>query len=259
MYLPSIQVTRSIFAMISAGTEKTTEVIMEPIGPYEGRLKDEFRIPSRSFDAHHRYTPQVSTFMANLKKLRLAVEDKHSGQPYLPKDKMAKVLAQASNLEYLFLETCSENSKGIFRLTLGGCQFPHLRVLVLKDTGMDGADLLSFFKDAAKLKHLVLEDCMVELSLAEQFLATIKACTQLETLYLDCCFWANRYFDCVHYPQCRCLHYADHYYDRDVERFVFGNGPNPFSMEAIHNGKHQPRAPSSITRTAEKYYKMFFC
>ena len=248
----SSRIAQSFFAIIPAGTKKIKEVMMQTPGPNGGV----FRMPIEGFASPVRYTFQVSTFMASLLKLRLDIDDVSKEKEPLHKRTMAKFLSQARNLEYLFLGTSESCDNGMFRFTLGCCQFPRLRILVLQNTGMDGADLEPFFKGAPKLKRLVLEGCITTGSLAEELLELIRAVTTLKALHMNCVFqrlgsvWGQK----------ESFHYWD--YHGDVENYLLHDGPNPFSAQQLERYASDCRRKCFKNcpepRKAEEYYSTYF-
>ena len=248
----SLGIAQSFFAIIPAGTKKIKEVMMQTPGPDGGV----FRMPMESFALPAGYTFQVSTFMANLVKLRLDIDDASKEKESLRKGVTAKFLSQARNLQHLFLGTSESCDNGMFRFTLGCCRFPRLRILVLQNTGMDGVDLEPFFKGAPKLKRLVLEGCITTVFVAEQLLELIRAVTTLEALHMNCVFrdLGNPW------DQEESFQYWD--YNGDVEKYVLHDGPNPFSAQQLKRYISDSRKKSSKNRPqprkAEEYYDTYF-
>ena len=248
----SPRIAQSFFAIIPAGTRKIKEVMMQTPGPNGGV----FRMPIENFAPPARYTFQVSTFMANLVKLRLDIDDVSKEKESLRQGTMAKFLSQARNLENLFLATTESCDKGMFRFTLGCCRFPRLRILVLKNTGIDGVDLEPFLKGAPRLKRLVLEGCITTGFLAEQLLEQIRAATALEALHMNCVF---RDLGDV-WDQEASLHYWD--YHGEVEKYLLHDGPNPFSVQQLERYVSDCRRKRIKNRPeprkAEEYYDRYF-
>jgi len=222
----SPDIARAIFTIPPAGTRKIKELVMEPTHLYEGF----FKIPIERFDEPSCFTFQVSVFMANLIKLRLDIDEmsQHGGRIVQEKGSLVRFLAQAVNLEYLALRFRHASSDKLFRFTLGGCQFPKLRILVLERVGVICNELLSFLANSPRLKHLVLERCWLNGYPWIDFLNQIKASGDLEALHIGRCSEGFRIPD---YHRDRWHYFRD--LDRDLQDFLLHDGPNPFGQDKM--------------------------
>lgn len=241
---------RVLLALIPAGTGKIKEIVMDPLDSRDYI----FQIPFRSLESLSQHTPQVATFMASLTKLRLNID---IGGP------MTRFFTQTRNLRCLLLETdCSSNNT--FKSCLEGCQFPELRILILKKTSMAGADLQSIFGSVPKLKYIVLEGlAMKGEEEGQDLLEQIKIYTALETAHIGCIFC----YDFVlvqnpspHWEEPAPLEYRD--LNGDVAEYLLRDGPNPFSGEELDRYRKSamwhPQYHRLPMDMAEQYYQWYF-
>ena len=211
-----------------------------------------FRVSHETFGRLERHMSQVSAFLANLVKLRLALQQFRKGQtnPTAPRA-IARFLSQAQNLECLYLEAFSYRDEvhpfGRHILQdLGVCRLPKLRVLILRHSEIFGDELLPLLETLPGLKHLVLESCDLKEYFWKDLLEKIKMQHHLETLHL--CYIANTAVSSFRY-----VDYCD-----EVKRFLVGDGPNPFSVEHLAKFRHKITIDHLDLSFANECYERYF-
>lgn len=254
----SSDVARAMFSIPPAGTRKIRELVMEPAGSSDGF----FMVPLERFDEPSCFTFQVSVLMANLIKLRLDVDElPHHGDRSMQQNRiLVRFLAQGKNLECLALNFRTSNGDTMFCRTLGGCQFPKLRILVLERAGMMGDELLPFIANSPRLKHLVLERCWLKGYRWTDLLVGIKAFGSLEALHFSHCYGG---FGGPDWEDWGTWHYFVDL-DKDVQNFLLRDGPNPFSLDKMaaylaqyHNTRLRMRN-ADPPKFAQAYYHKYF-
>lgn len=233
----SPDIARAMFSIAPAGVHKIKELVMEPTDSSDGF----FKIPIKRFRDPSCLNPQNSDLMANLRKLRLDIDEVCQGVDQ-HMEVLVNFLRQANKLECLalcFRGSCRED---LFRLALSGFSFPKLRVLVLEGLGISGDEILSTVAKTPGLKHLVLERCWLNGYRCYEFLDRIKAFGTLTELHI-----------------CRCYqdlgrpswHRDDwHYYrnfDKDLQNFLLHDGPNPLGVDKL--AEYEAEAADSPTMT----------
>lgn len=202
--------------------------------------------------------------MANLKKLRLEVDEKYCTRPILHiatlpehakyEGVMARFLTQAQNLEYLFLDMPCMDTNGLSDQTLRTCRLPMLRLILLRGTCMLRDELITFVRGSPALEHLVIENCRLGNYLWKDLIALIK--TLLKSLHMTPLFggFADLYSSPTVY------FYEDS--RGDVEKYLLHDGPNPFSDEALSRCLDRPRENEfwnpPVTCKAMEYYERYF-
>ena len=259
----SPNIMRCISKILSARATSVKELIMEPINSNHSWLTHYFTIDGEGLQKLSRGTSQASGFMANLSKLRLAVHEHRYVRNLSRTGIIAEVLSQAQNLECLFLEKHwyddwmdADQGQSVFRLMLGGCRLPKLRVLVLKDTHLVGDELLSFLRDSPEMSHLVLEICKLRAYLWKTLVDRIKTETKLRTVHMN---ELSGGFGVTGLMK-KWLTYVD--YDGEVEKYLLSWGPNPFSIKSLIHYDHDYSCGVFETypqpRKAQEYYDLYF-
>ena len=251
------ELTPCLFTTISASSVKMKELIMEPTGTQFHR----FRMAVHTLCLLACQMPPMTIFMSNLTKLRLEIDQRDNNRPHTFRTGIvARHLSHARNLECLFLEINryryvhdSRPAPSTLHLTLGGCEFPELRTLVLAGHKIVGDEVLPLLASSSGLKHLVLESCQLEGYLWKHLVEKIKARTQLEALHMNILTGGFEVVGEWH-------HYAD--YHGEVGNYLFRDGPNPFSINAMaryidewYFSKYRDHPPPS---KAEEYYNKHF-
>ena len=260
----SPNIMRCISGILSARATNVKELIMEPrnSGPTSW-LTHYFTIDGEGLRKLTKGTSQASGFLANLSKLRLAVHEHRFVGNLSRTGIIAEVLSQAQNLECLFLEKHfyddwmdADQGQSVFRLMLGGCDLPKLRVLVLEDTNLEGDELLSFLRNSPGMSHLVLETCKLKAYLWKTLIDRIKNETKLRTLHMNELSGGFEVAGLIKKWQT----YVD--YDGEVEKYLLSCGPNPFSFKTLIHYDHDYSCGVFETypqpRKAQEYYDLYF-
>lgn len=243
-------------ALLSEPNAKIQVLILEP----SSTLGTSFSLPVIFFSRKpESMMDSMSAFLGNLTKLRLTIDQWFDGRTReLSSGAIAKQLALACNLEYLYLELLRPAvERSTFTNTLGGCHFPKLRVLIVRGTGMADDGLVTLFHHSPELKHFVLEFCYLDGYLWKDVLREIKDSTNLESLHMN--GLRGGFEEAAGFGP-----FAT-YYDTDgyVDEFMFRDGPNPFSLEQLRlydpEWWHKEQEGALLmSRKALEYYNMYF-
>ena len=254
----SADLSDALATIISNSNPNMKEIIMERSNTGYGR----FSMGVGSLLALDHLTPHMTNFMANLTKLRFNMDQIYDGQMVVFSGGLvARQLVHAQNLEHLFLEMgylnygmFSRTTASEFHVVLGGCHYPKLQTFVLINCNVHGDEALKFIRKSPWLKHLVLYVCRLKAYLWRHFLEDIKKYMQLEALHMN--LLSGGFETLSNQPHT----YND--YDGDIEKFLFHDGPNPFTASSLRiyannlvslgNGFLRPP-----NRSAEDYYNMY--
>ena len=260
----SPNIMRCISKILSARATNVKELIMEPRdSSFSSWLTHYFTIDGEGLQQLNTGTPQASGFLANLSKLRLAVHEHRFVGNLSRTGIMAKVISQAQSLECLFLEKHwyedwmdPDQGQSVFRLMLGDCRLPKLRVLVLHDTNLVGDELLSFLSHSPGMSHLVLETCKLKAYRWKTLIERIKTETKLRTLHMNELSGGFKVAGLMKKWQT----YVD--YDGEVEKYLLSCGPNPFAFKSLIHYDHDYSLGVFETypqpRKTQEYYDLYF-
>ena len=248
----SADIERPLVAILSEPDASMKELIMDPVQEGTGC----FKMPIECFFSFGSMKDRMPRFLIGLAKLRLNINEQFAGQPdFFSTGIIADLLSHAQNLKCLYLELHSPGSTpGTFRHTLGGCKFPKLQILVLKEYSLDVNELIEFFSYSPGLKHFIIESCWLIRYLWKDLIEDIKAHTKLEAIHMNVlqqgfeAATGRRGLDC----------YVDE--NGDVENFVLHNGPNPFSVERLgsYTAEWWQDKNRVYPRMPKKYYDRYF-
>ena len=234
-YSPNLNIIA--YMALTASGPKMTELVMDHqngMHPFSAAI-DTFVFP-------HGLQPRSFTALSKLTKLKLHVDKSRDLSPVLFRTGIvAQQLAYAVSLQHLYLGAVRYNddlrfavpSKSMFYYLLNDCRFHKLQTFVLDGCEMQGDELLPFLKASPDLEELVFGNLSLADYTWEDLVAKIKTYTRLRVLIMD--GLTDGGLETGHHDDPALRPKMPHYIDcaDDIDKFYFGDGPNPFATDAL--------------------------
>ncbi|KAL8794460.1 MAG: hypothetical protein Q9195_002933 [Heterodermia aff. obscurata] len=176
-------------------------------------------------------TRDIRNMLANLTKLRFILTKQLVGRRWKKKP-VAGLLAQARNLEILFLERRHHTSMDLqgtapmitgFQGLLERCSFPMLKTFYLSGVNARAKEIKNFLESTVKLQNLVIVECQLHEGLWESVADQIEEHRCIEEAHLDKLRGG--------FPGFEGLQWTDKFCG--FEDFFYSGAPNPFSYARL--------------------------
>ena len=225
-------------ALHVSGNTNVKTIVTEGDDSWSGLVSSHFRMTSRQ-----RFC--VAKVLQNLTRLHIhldgyLVNDVVNGELF-PQRVIAQTLSAAINLESLMIEIIGnyvqweeeeedQDARTTFEMILGSCKMPKLVTLGLSRFTTTEAEMTTFLQDSQGIRHMSLDDVKIISGSWEDVFRNMKATLPLKSF------------------ESRGLHGGvtelfdasfgwKHETDRAIEKFLFGDGPNPFSNAALKDAE----------------------
>ena len=163
---------------------------------------------------------------------------------------ISRTLAAAINLESLVIDLKDDNFgweqeedvPTTFELILGGCNMPKLVTFALYVSVLTESTATNFLQHSRRIKHISFVDVRLAWGSWERVFNTIKSSLTLESFNFNNLIGnfpepSKAGFDCEKY---------DPY--PATEKFLLGDGPNPFSVAALEHAAMDRKQPERIEK-----------